>query len=295
MTEQHVTAAVQAVAQAHEQAAEELPNLITILEHLFPKSQFVHFLFTWENIFFSLLVLGFITIRSIGAARKNEFLPKGLQNRWELVFEGLSEFVTGILGPRGMEHVPFLGTLFIYILLENWLGLLPLMKSPTSAWSTTIALALITTVYIQWVGIKEHGFVNYVKHLAGNPVGILGLALMPLMLVINMSIEFFAVPLSLSLRLFANVSSEDKLLYKFAELNVMCYGLSPALKIVAGALGMVFQLFANILVILFSLIQAFVFLLLSTVYISLIMPHDHDEGHDAAPEKSLSPTHSPPT
>jgi len=198
--------------------------------------------------------------------------------------EGLAEFVTSILGPRGMEHVPFLGTMFLYILLQNWLGLIPLMKSPTSAWSTTIALALITTVYIQWDGIKEHGFVNYARHLAGNPVGILGLVLFPLMLVINLSIEFFAVPLSLSLRLFANVSSEDKLLYKFAELNVMYWWLP-----------FFFQLFANVLVILFSFIQAFVFLLLSTVYISLILPHDHDEDHDAAPEKSQSPNHSPST
>lgn len=281
MTEQHVAAAVQAVAQVPEHAAEELPNFITLLEHFFPKSPFVHFLFTWENLVFSFLVLGFIAFRSIIAARKKEFLPSGIQNRWELVFEGLSEFVTSILGPRGMEHVPFLGTLFIYILLENWLGLLPLMKSPTSAWSTTIALALVTTAYIQWVGIKEHGFVNYIKHLGGNPIGFLGLALVPLMIVINLSIEFLAVPLSLSLRLFANISSEDKLLYKFAELNVMYYGL-PFL----------FQLFANVLVILFSFIQAFVFLLLSTVYISLILPHEQDEGHAAASEKASGPAHS---
>jgi F-type H+-transporting ATPase subunit a len=285
MTEQNVAVTVQAVAQVHEQAAEELPNLITVLEHFFPKSSFVHFLFSWENLVFSFLVLGFIAIRSIQAARKNEFLPQGLQNRWELCMEGLAEFVTGILGPRGMEHVPFLGTMFLYILLQNWLGLVPLMKSPTSAWSTTIALAFITTAYIQWVGIKKHGFVNYVKHLAGNPAGILGFALLPLMLVINLSIEFFAVPLSLSLRLFANVSSEDKLLYKFAELNVMYYWLP-----------FFFQIFANVLVILFSFIQAFVFLLLSTVYISLILPHEHDEGPDAAvSEKSSSPAHSPST
>jgi F-type H+-transporting ATPase subunit a len=279
MTEGHVTAAVQTAAQGH--AAEELPNFITLLEHLFPKSHFVHFLFTWENIIFSLLVLGFIAVRSITAARKKEFLPKGIQNRWEICVEGLSEFVTGILGPRGMEHVPFLGTMFLYILFQNLLGLLPLMKSPTSAWSTTIALALLTTVYIQWVGIKEHGFMNYFKHLAGNPVGFLGLLLVPLMLVINMSIEFFAVPLSLSLRLFANISSEDKLLYKFAELNVMYYWVF-----------FIFQLFANILVILFSFIQAFVFLLLSTVYISLVMPHDHDEEHATEAKDPTNVVHS---
>ena len=92
MTEQHVTAAVQAVAQVQEQATEELPNLITVLEHFFPKSHFIHFLFSWENLVFSFLVLGFIAFRSISAARKKEFIPKGLQNRWELVMEGLAAF-----------------------------------------------------------------------------------------------------------------------------------------------------------------------------------------------------------
>ena len=284
MTEQQGIAAIQAVAQNHGQAAEELPNLIALLEHLFPKSRLVHFLFTWENLAFSAAVLALIIFTALRAARKKSFIPKGLQNVWELVVEVLEGFVTGILGPRGAEHVPYLGTLFVYILLANWLGMIPLMKSPTSAWSTTIALALMTTVYIQWVGIKEHGFFNYVKHLAGNPIGILGLALVPLMLIINLSIEFLAVPLSLSLRLFANISSEDKLLYKFAELNVLYKGLP-----------FFFQLFANVLVIIFSFVQAFVFLLLSTVYISLILPHDHKESHDAARENSLGPIHEPST
>lgn len=283
VTAEQVTTAVHAAAgaaQGQEHAAEELPNVITLLEHFFPKSHFIHSLVTWENVIFSLAILVFISFTALRAAGKKSFLPKGIQNVWELIVEGVEGFVTSILGPRGVEHVPFLGTIFIYILLQNWLGMLPLMKSPTSAWSTTIALALITSVYIQWTGIKEHGPVNYIKHLAGNPIGFLGLMLVPLMLVINLSIEFLAVPLSLSLRLFANVSSEDKLLYKFAELNVLYKGLP-----------FFFQLFANVLVILFSFVQAFVFLLLSTVYISLILPHDHEENHDAAPEKTLSPTH----
>jgi F-type H+-transporting ATPase subunit a len=252
-------------AATHTKEAEELPNFITALHDIFPASKTFTFFHHWENIVFSLLVLGFIAWRFLIAAQKKEFLPKGVQNRWELFAEGIASFVTGILGPRGMEHVPYLGTLFIYILLENWLGMIPLMKSPTSSWSTTIALALITTAYVQWVGIKSQGFLHYMKHIAGNPQGLLGLALVPLMVVINLSIEFLAVPLSLSLRLFANISSEDKLLFKFAELNAMYYFLP-----------FVFQLFANVLVIIFSLVQAFVFFLLSTVYISLISP---GEGH----------------
>ncbi|HNX67916.1 MAG TPA: F0F1 ATP synthase subunit A [Candidatus Omnitrophota bacterium] len=249
-----------------EQAAEELPNFITVLEHFFPKSSVVQFLAHWQNLVFSFLVLSLIAYTALRAAQKKNFLPKGVQNIWEMFVEAITGFVTGILGPKGAEHVPFLGTVFLYILLQNWLGMIPLMKSPTSAWSTTIALALITMVYIQWVGIKEQGFLHYLKHMAGNPVGILGLCLIPIMLVINLSIEFLAVPLSLSLRLFANVSSEDKLIFKFAELNALYYFVP-----------FFFQIFANVLVVIFSLVQAFVFLLLSTVYISLIMPHGEHE------------------
>lgn len=266
-----------AASQGAEQAADELPSFITVLYHIFPHSAITQFLEHWENIVFSLLILGLISWRLLLAAHKKELLPKGLQNRCEMFVEGMANFVTGILGPKGIEHVPFLGTLFIYILIENWIGMIPLMRSPTSAWSTTIALALITTVYVQWVGIKEQGFFHYLKHMAGNPVGLLGISLIPIMLIINLSIEFFAVPLSLSLRLFANVSSEDKLLFKFAELNMM-YWFLP----------FVFQLFANVLVIIFSLVQAFVFVLLSTVYISLIMPQE--EHQETSHNKSADPT-----
>lgn len=260
-----------ATAAGGTEASEELPNFITVLHDFFPDSSVISFFHHWENLVFSFLVLGFIAWRFLAGAQRRELLPRGLQNRWEMFVEGISGFVTGILGPGGIEHVPYLGTLFIYILFQNWLGIIPMMKSPTSAWSTTIALALITTVYIQWVGIKNHGFFSYAKHMAGNPKGLLGFALIPLMAVINISIEYLAVPLSLSLRLFANVSSEDKLLFKFAELNAMYHWLP-----------FFFQLFANVLVIIFSLVQAFVFLLLSTVYISLISPEE-EPGSEASP------------
>jgi F-type H+-transporting ATPase subunit a len=248
------------------EAQHELPNLITILNNLFPDADWAHFLHRWENIFFSLLAASLISIIAIRAARKKRIVPQGIQNFCELIVEGIDAFVTGILGERGREHVPFLGTLFLYILFMNWSGVIPLMKSSTASWSTTFALALTVMVYVQWTGIKEQGLFHYLKHMAGDPSNLFGLVLIPLMLIINMTIEFVAVPLSLSLRLFANISSEDRLLFKFAELNVLFKGLP-----------FFFQLFANILALAFSLVQAFVFMLLSTVYISLILPHENHE------------------
>ncbi len=275
MKEQHATVvenvhgAVDQVAHAAEHGeAHELPNLVTVLNGLFPEAGWAHFLHQWENVIFSLIAALLICIVAIRAARKESVIPRGIQNFCEFFVEGINSFVTGILGPQGREHVPFLGTLFIYILLMNWSGLIPFMKSSTASWSTTIALALATTVYVQWTGIRAQGLGHYLKHMAGNPSNLFGLALIPLMLVINLTIEFLAVPLSLSLRLFANISSEDRLLFKFAELNVLFKG-APFF----------FQLFANILALAFSVVQAFVFMLLSTVYISLILPHE-EHAHE---------------
>lgn len=262
-----VVEAVQHAAAGHHEA-HELPNFITVLNSWFPDSAAIHFLHRWENLFFSLIAGSLICFIFIRAARQKNMVPTRLQNFCEVVIDGLAGFVTSILGERGRKYVPFLGTLFLYILVMNWSGLIPLSKSPTAAWSTTVALALSVMVYVQAAGIREQGFGHYIKHLAGNPSNIFGLILIPLMLVINLTIEFVAVPLSLSLRLFANVSSEDRLLFKFAELNVLFKGIPFLL-----------QLFANLLALIFSLVQAFVFMLLSTVYISLMMPHD-DHAHD---------------
>ncbi len=263
-----VEAASHAAHAAGHHEPHELANFVTVLNNAFPEADWAHFFHRWENILFAMIAASVILITSIRAARRQAVIPQGVRNVWEAIAEGIHAFVTGILGPRGEKFVPFLGTLFVYILLMNWSGLVPLMKSPTAAWSTTIALGIATTVYVQYTGIREQGLAHYLQHMAGNPSNVFGLVLVPLMLVINISVEFIAVPLSLSLRLFANISSEDRLLFKFAELNVL-FSYVPFF----------FQLFANILALAFSLVQAFVFMLLSTVYISLILPHE-DHAHD---------------
>ncbi|HTL47138.1 MAG TPA: F0F1 ATP synthase subunit A [Verrucomicrobiae bacterium] len=272
----HAAGAAHAVA--HE--AHELPNFITILHNMYPEAGWVEFLEKWENVIFSLMAVAIISTTAILAARRSKLVPDSLQNFWEAVVEGINGFACGILGPEGPKHVPFLGTIFLYILLMNWSGLIPLFKAPTSAWSTTLAVGISTMVYVQITGIREQGLANYIKHLAGNPQNIFGIILIPLMFVLNIILELAAVPFSLSLRLFANISSEDRLLFKFAELNVMF-----------KYLPFFFQLFANVLSIIFSMVQAFVFMLLSTVYISLVLPHE-EHGHDEHEGQAASHAHA---
>ena len=246
----------------------ELPNIISVLnDHL--DSGLTHFLHQWETVIFSLVAAGLICFLFFRGTRSKDKVPSGAQNFCEAIVEGIEAFVCGILGPKhGPKHVPFLGTIFLYILLMNWSGLIPLGKSPTAVWSITLAIALVTMGYVQFTGIKEQGLGHYLAHLAGSRDNVFGYVLIPLMLTLNIILEVGAVPFSLSLRLFANISSEDRLLFKFAQLNVE-----------NNMLPFFFQIFANVLATVFSLVQAFVFMLLSTVYISLILPHD-DHGHD---------------
>ena len=267
MHEEH---ALQTVHEAARHEAHELPNFISVLHELFPDTGWSHFLHKWENVFFSFLAAGIISFFAIQAARRKSIIPEGLQNFVESLVEGISGFVGGILGEHGEKHTPFLGTLFFYILIMNWIGLIPFMKSPTSAWSITLAVGVVTMVYVQVTGIREQGVFHYMKHLAGNPQNLFGVILIPLMLTLNIILELGAVPFSLSLRLFANVSSEDRLLFNFAGLGVH----SPF------HVGIIFQLFGNCLAIIFSVIQAFVFMLLSTVYISLVLPHEDHREHE---------------
>lgn len=255
-------------------APHELPNFITLLNEKFHGAEWAHWLHQWENVIFSLIAALAISSLFLLGSRKKSLIPSGIQNFVEFLVEGLEGFASGILGEHGKKHVPFLGTIFFYVLLMNWSGLVPLLKSPTAAWSTTLAIALVTMVYVQLTGIKEQGFFPYIKHLAGNPQNAFGVFLIPLMLVLNLILEIGAVPFSLSLRLFANVSSEDRLLLNFAQLAVSTHWIAFP-----------FQLFANLLAIIFSIVQAFVFMLLSTVYISLILPHEH-------PEHAEEPSHA---
>ena len=198
---------------------------------------------------------------------------------------GLDGFVCGILGPQGKKYTPFLGTLFLYIWTMNMLGLVPLMKSPTTnslmmtlgpitipVPTTTAALAIMVFFYVQFIGIKEQGIVGYLDHMAGTPRDIFGFVLMPLMFVIHVIGEF-AKPLSLAFRLYGNIWGEDVLLAVFMGLGV---GMLAFLPMPAGApIHFPFLLLAMVT----GTIQAFVFTLLSTVYIAMMLPHEHKEEH----------------
>jgi F-type H+-transporting ATPase subunit a len=235
----------------------ELPNLVTLLEHLFKGTAVAPILGAWENIIFSLVVVCFLVLVSYLSTRKRNLIPGRAQSLLELFVGTVDDFVCGILGPQGRRFTPFIGTLFIYIVSMNLIGLVPFMKSSTASWSTTLALALCVFVYLQYTAFKELGIKGYLDHLMGRPRGFLAFSVvMPLLMFFMHVISELVRPISLSLRLRSNIWGDDILLAVLAG-----FGLK----------GVPLLLFNMILVIIASIVQAVVFTLLTTVYFALIL------------------------
>ena len=252
---------------------EKFANVITVLSRAFPHAPWAHFLHHYEPVVYSLLIAFIICLVAMAATRNPKLIPGPLQNGAEMVVEGLYNFIVDILGPRfGPRYVPFLGTLFVYILVMNLFGLIPFMDSPTSNLNVTVSLAIIVFVYAQYIGFRELGVLGWVDHMAGSPRSAIGWGLVPLMLPIHLMGEL-AKPISLACRLFGNIFGEDMLLVAFASLGITVLAFANL------PIGVPLHLPFLFLALLTSTLQALVFTVLSTIYFLLMLPHD-DHGHE---------------
>jgi F-type H+-transporting ATPase subunit a len=235
----------------------ELPNLVTILEKSFAGTEFAKYLYLYENVIFSLLIVAVLSVIAYVVSKNAKAIPGRLQNAVEVIIGGLDEFVCGILGPKGRQYTPFIGTLFLYILCMNLMGLVPFLKSPTASWSTTLALALCVFVYVQYTALRELGALGYLDHLMGKPRGALAFSVVvPLLMFFLHIIAELVRPISLSLRLRSNIWGEDMLMSVLA-------GFGPQ--------GLPLLFFNGILTIIASVVQAAVFCLLTTIYFAFIL------------------------
>jgi F-type H+-transporting ATPase subunit a len=126
-------------------------------------------------------------------------------------------------------------------------------------------------LYVQWTGIRNLGLIGYLDHLAGSPRDVVGFVLVPLMLPLHVVGELVK-PVSLSLRLFGNITGEDVLLAVFVGLGVSLYATLHLPF--ADWLGIPLQAIIYPLLLIFGFIQALVFTLLSTIYFYMMLPHE---------------------
>jgi len=204
------------------------------------------------HVTYSVLVILLLVCLGKMASKKISLVPTGAQNVFELIIGGLEDFMVEITGEEGRAFFPYIATVFIYIAVCNLMGLLPGFLSPTANINTTLSLALCTFVYTHYLGVKYHG-VKYIKHFLG-PIP----ALAPLFFPIEV-IGHFARVLSLTLRLFGNIMGEDLVM--------------AILLFLAGAfLAPLPMMFLGVFT---SVVQAFVFTLLSMMYFAGSMEHAH--------------------
>ncbi|MCK4857746.1 MAG: F0F1 ATP synthase subunit A [candidate division Zixibacteria bacterium] len=263
-------------AAAHGGGPPELPNLVHMIYLAFGET--FHSWHVWENVIYGFVVLLLLCVVSMRVYRRRKLVPGKLQNVAEMAVEGLDSFFHSIIGKHSRPFTPFLGTLFIYVLCMNLMGLVPLMKSPTSSMNITLSLALVVFFYVQYAGMRRLGIIKYIDHFLGEPRDVMGWILVPINLPIHFISEL-AKPVSLSLRLFGNITGEDVLIAAFTFLGITMLGfLHGAVATPEWArIGIPLQLPFYFLALLTSTIQALVFTLLSTVYFAMMMPHEEEE------------------
>ena len=265
----------------------ELPHLMMVLRNLGPlkdNETFYKVSKMWENFFFAALgglILAFLANR---VYRNRQMLPGRLQAFFEILVEQLMSITVTMMGEKdGRRFAPLILTIFSWILIMNYSGLVLLGKAPTSQLINNASIALCVFVIVQFTGIYRNGIGGYLHHLAGSPKDVVGWCLSPLMFVLEVVGELIK-PVSLSLRLFGNIFGEDTLLAVFAVLGVVVISFVPGIGEQWWMPGVSLHLPFLFLSMLLGLIQALVFSLLTSVYITLMLPHGehHDDEHAAA-------------
>ena len=244
----------------------------------------------------AMVVLAVVLISFRKATKNRQLVPSGFQNLFEALIELLYDNVEQIVGPKvAKQCFHLILTIFVYVLVANWFGLLPgvgtiggmnsegyvvepLIRPATADLNMTLGIAL--SFMILWIilTVKEAGIIGFLKHTFCPPGGIVGFmkyALIPLFMFVGV-IEVVSIalrPISLSLRLFGNVFAGETLLH---EMGGLVKAGGPIVEFICRVLVPLPFYFMEILV---GALQAMVFALLCTIYIQLSTAHDEEEGH----------------
>ena len=205
-----------------------------------------------------MLILGGCYYRVILTNVSNVIIPeKGITFRNMIEYYGhfIYDQCKTVIGEKdGSRYFPFIATVFLFILISNLIGLVPGFFPPTEYLNTTLALGAFTFVYYNIEGCKEQGTLNYLKHFCG-PLWYLSFLIFPIEVISSL-----IRPFSLALRLRFNIMGDHIVLSEFSNL-----------------VPLFLPIFFMILGILVSLVQAYVFTVLTMVYIKMAVEH-HDHG-----------------
>ncbi len=210
---------------------------------------------TFTAIFVALLLILMASLARLALARAESVVVPdsalSLRNVMELLVEFVVGLTDGIIGKKGRKYLPLFGSFFLFILTANLMGLIPGFSPPTSNLNTTLGLGIVSFCAYNIFGIRAHG-AGYAKHFMG-PV----LFLAPLFVILE-GVSHLVRPVSLGLRLFGNMFGDHLAVEIFTDLSKL-------------GVPVIFYLLGTLV----SLIQAFVFTLLSVIYVAMAVSHDH--------------------
>lgn len=227
-----------------------LANAVLALVHVHAKHPQapINNSFAMELLVFGVLLVFFIMVR----ASLNVEKPTAVQSTAEMLLEFVDGQAESIIGHGYQRFVPYCTCVGLFILLSNLLGLIPHFESPTAKPWVPLGIAVPTFLYYNYYGIREQGIVGYAKHFAG-PIWWIAPLMFPIEIVSHLSRI-----LSLTVRLYANMFAGDMVVLVF--FSMVPVGIPAIFN--GMHLGV-------------SLIQAYVFMLLTMIYLAQATAHDH--------------------
>src|SRR5262247_335383 len=208
-------------------------------------------------VMFLFVVVVAVVVLTILRGKLSVESPNKRQQTLEVGVETIRGLLNDLVGIGGMKHFPVVATFGLLILLSNLTGMLPDMVAPTANFNVTLALAVTSFLYYNYVGIRENGLLGYIKHFGGPVPSIaIMLILFPIEIISNL-----ARILSLSMRLFGNI-----------------YGEEQVSGVIASLMQWVVPVFLMPLALLTYVLQTFIFIVLSMVYFGEVSSHSEDHG-----------------
>ena len=230
-----------------------------------------HVVFMWLAALILLLVFGYVGSRY--KSMSNRQAPTGLANAMESLVEFIRlDVAKSNIGEGYEKHMPYLLTVFFFILLLNLLGLVPYGATATGNINVTLTLAVFTFLITQVAALKAQGVKGYLAHLTAGTHWSLWIIMIPIEV-----IGLFTKPFALTVRLFANMTAGHIIILSLIFISFILKSY-----IVAMFVSVPFSIFIYLLEIFVSFLQAFIFTMLSALFIGLATAHEgHEEGEAA--------------
>jgi F-type H+-transporting ATPase subunit a len=220
-----------------------------------------HVVFMWVVAILLILIL-----RSAATRYRTSFVPRGMTNVLEIfILFVRDEIAKSTIGKGYEKFLPYLLTVFFFILFSNFLGLIPFTATVTSNITVTAVLATISFLTIQLGGMQKNGVFGYFKGLIPHGIPVVFLPVIGVVEILGL----FTKPFALAIRLFANMTAGHIVIYAlFSLIFVMkSYGIA--------FLSVPMALFVYFLEILVALLQAYIFTMLSSLFIGMAVHQDH--------------------